>query len=112
MESVETVIIGGGQAGLAMSCYLAQMGHEHIVLERDRIAERWRTERWDSLRFQGPNWAITLPGKRYSGADPNGFAHKDEIVTFIEDYSRLINAPVITGVKVNRLLATSFFLRL
>jgi putative flavoprotein involved in K+ transport len=61
-EQVETVIIGGGQAGLAMSYYLGQLGREHIVLERGRVAERWRTERWDSLAFQFPNWMMRLPG--------------------------------------------------
>jgi putative flavoprotein involved in K+ transport len=73
-ERVETVIIGGGQAGLAMSYHLSQLGCEHIVLERQRIAERWRSERWDSLTFQFPNWAMQLPGFTYRGADPDGFA--------------------------------------
>jgi putative flavoprotein involved in K+ transport len=61
-ERTETVIIGGGQAGLAMSYYLGQLGREHIILERGRVAERWRTERWDSLAFQFPHWMIRLPG--------------------------------------------------
>ena len=64
-EKHDTVIIGGGQAGLAMSYHLSQRRREHLVLERRRIAERWRTERWDSLRFQLPNWALDLPGKAY-----------------------------------------------
>jgi glycine/D-amino acid oxidase-like deaminating enzyme len=79
-EEIETVIVGGGQAGLAMSYHLGQLGREHLVLERQRIAERWRSERWDSLTFQFPNWSMELPGFAYRGADPEGFAPRDEVV--------------------------------
>jgi hypothetical protein len=72
-ERIETVIIGGGQAGLAMSYHLSELGREHIILERGRIAERWRTERWDSLASQFPNWMLRLPGYAYAGDDPDGF---------------------------------------
>lgn len=102
-EQVETVIIGGGQAGLAMSYHLSQLGREHIVLERQRIAERWRSERWDSLTFQFPNWAMQLPGFAYRGADPDGFAPRDEVVRFIEDYAAAIKAPVHCDVTVSLL---------
>ncbi len=61
-EQNETVIVGGGQAGLAMSSYLTQLGREHVVLERGRIGEAWRSERWDSLVFQFPNWTLQLRG--------------------------------------------------
>jgi len=71
MERVDTVIIGDGQAGLAMSYHLAQRG-EHLVLERARVAERWRSEGWDSLRFQFPNWSLALPGCSYAGDEPEG----------------------------------------
>jgi len=99
-EFVETVIVGAGQAGLAMSYYLSQRDREHIVLERARIAERWRTQRWDSLMFQFPNWSMELPGRPYTGADPDGFSHKDEVLAFIEDYAAWIKAPVTTGIEV------------
>lgn len=69
VEFVETIIIGAGQAGLAMSHHLAQRGREHLVLERARIAERWRSERWDSLYFQFPNRMMRLPGHDYDGGD-------------------------------------------
>src|SRR5215218_7054959 len=69
----DTVIIGGGQAGLAMSRVLQDLGRDHVILERARVAERWKSERWDGLRFQFPNWTIELPGDRYSGTDPDGF---------------------------------------
>ena len=61
-ERVETLIIGGGQAGLAMSYHLSLRGRTHLVLERHRIAERWRSERWDGLHFQSPNALVKLPG--------------------------------------------------
>ena len=100
MEAYETVIVGGGQAGLALSYYLSQLGREHVILERGRVAERWRSERWDSLAFQFPNWSIRLPGHEYRGGDPDGFAPRDEVVRFIEQYRDLITAPVRTGVTV------------
>jgi putative flavoprotein involved in K+ transport len=88
----DTVVIGGGQAGLAMSAVLRDRGCDHVVLERHRVGERWRSERWDSLRFQFPNWSITLPGLRYAGEDPDGFATAAEIGRLIESYAA--GAPV------------------
>ena len=90
-----------------MSYYLSQRGREHIVLERARVAERWRTQRWDSLMFQFPNWSIELPGRSYTGSDPEGFSHKNEVLAFIEDYATWIKAPVRTGVEVLSLRRTS-----
>ena len=98
IERIETVIIGGGQAGLTMSHSLTQRGQPHVVLEQHRIAERWRTERWDSLRFQFPNWAMRLPDFAYLGDDPDAYAPRDDVVRFIEAYAAFIRAPVRTGV--------------
>ena len=106
-ETVETVVIGGGQAGLAMSYHLSRLGCEHIVLERARIAERWRTQRWDSLMFQFPNWSIELPGFRYRGEAPDDFAGRNAIVEFLEEYRASIRAPVRTGVNVRSLRSAS-----
>lgn len=97
------MIIGGGQAGLAMSYHLRQHGREHVILERLRVAERWRTERWDSLHFQLPNAWLTLPGKPYAGTDPDGFSHHSDVLRFIIDYAAEIEAPVRTGVEVTSL---------
>jgi putative flavoprotein involved in K+ transport len=102
-EFVETIIVGGGQAGLAMSHHLAQRGCEHVVLERGRIAERWRSERWDSLYFQFPNWMMRLPGHVYAGDDPDGFTHCNGVVRFITEYAARNAAPVRCGVEVARL---------
>lgn len=103
MESVETVIIGGGQAGLAMSHHLLQRGREHLVLERARVAERWRSERWDSLHFQFPNWSLALPGQAYAGDSPDDFAHKDEVLCFIERYAHHVAPAIRCGVEVTAL---------
>ena len=102
-EQIETIVIGGGQAGLAMSYHLGRLGHEHLVLERERIAERWRSERWDSLRFQSPNWNIHLPGLAFRTSEPDAFASRDDIVGFIEHYAALIRPPLRSGVSANRL---------
>lgn len=102
-ERWDTIIIGGGQAGLAMSYYLQQHERKHVVLERARIAERWRTERWDSLRFQFINQSIELPGLSYQDPEPEGFAHYTAISRFIEDYAAKVAAPVRQGVEVRRL---------
>jgi cation diffusion facilitator CzcD-associated flavoprotein CzcO len=72
-EQVEVVIIGGGQAGLALSSYLTQQGRTHLVLEQGRVGETWRSGRWDSFTLNTPNWMTQLPGFPYQGDDPDGF---------------------------------------
>jgi len=94
MRPIDTVIIGGGQAGLAMSRSLRDRGRDHVVLERGRIAERWRSERWDSLRLLTPNWMSRLPGYAYRGPDPDGFMRRDDVVAYLEGYARSFTAPV------------------
>ncbi|MDM0108564.1 NAD(P)-binding domain-containing protein [Variovorax sp. J22R24] len=99
-ERVETIVIGGGQAGLAMSYHLGRLGGEHLVLERGEVAERWRSERWDSLHFQSPNWNMNLPGwSRMTAdpqADPDAFAPLREVTDYIERYAATIRAPMRT----------------
>jgi putative flavoprotein involved in K+ transport len=102
-ERHDTVIVGGGQAGLAMSAVLQQRGREHVVLERRRVGERWRSERWESLRFQFPNWSLELPGYAYSGDDPDGFAHWREVLRVVEDYAASTRAPVREHTEVSEL---------
>jgi putative flavoprotein involved in K+ transport len=89
-----TVVIGAGQAGLAMSWSLANRSIDHVVLERGEIAHSWKTERWDSLRLLTPNWQSRLPGFGYQGNDPDGYRSMPETIRFIEKYAKTISAPV------------------
>ena len=79
VENVETLIIGGGQAGLVMSEQLSKRGLPHLILERHRIAERWRSERWDGLHANGPAWHDRLSLFPIAGVDPDGFATREDI---------------------------------
>jgi putative flavoprotein involved in K+ transport len=99
-ELFDVVVVGGGQAGLALSYYLTAQGRSHLVLEQGRIAESWRSKRWDSLRLIAPNWSLRLPGFEYDGDDPDGFMGKDEVVARLETYARSFAAPVREGVRV------------
>ena len=94
MHRVETLVVGAGQAGLAASRCLAEQGADHVVVERGRIAERWRTARWESLRLITPNWMSRLPGWSYSGTDPDGYMAAPELVSYLEDYAGSFAAPV------------------
>jgi putative flavoprotein involved in K+ transport len=97
------VVVGGGQAGLSMSYYLTQHSVEHIVLERDRVGHEWCDRRWDSFCLVTPNWQCQLPDFPYSGDDPDGFMVRDEIVRYIEEYTKYFDPPVVEGVAATRL---------
>jgi putative flavoprotein involved in K+ transport len=99
MERIPAVVVGAGQAGLAVSYGLAQAGVEHAVLERNRIGESWR-RRWESFCLVTPNWTVQLPGGRYTGDAPHGFMPRDEIVGHLESYAASFGAPVRGGVEV------------
>ncbi len=102
VDFIETIIIGGGQAGLATSYYLGQMGREHLVLEQARYAgNTWRNQRWDSFTFVTPNWMIQLPGAGYQGDDPDGYLLRDEIVRYFEEYVERYRFPVRYGVRAS-----------
>jgi len=94
------VVIGAGQAGLAMSWWLAKRSIDHVVLERGAIANSWKAERWDSLRLLTPNWHSRLPGYGYQGDDPDGFRTMPQTIEFIERYAEVISAPVRTRTEV------------
>jgi putative flavoprotein involved in K+ transport len=100
---LSVVVIGGGQAGLAMSYHLKQNGIDHVILEKNRIAHAWSTQRWDAFCLVTPNWQCQLPGFPYCGDDPKGFMLRDEIVAYIEAYAKHISAPIREGVSVTRL---------
>ena len=97
MRRSDVVIVGGGQAGLAMSRCLSARRIDQVVLERGQVAERWRRERWDSLRLLTPNWMTRLPGFQYDGPDPDGFMSVTEVVAFFERYARSFPVNVETN---------------
>ena len=103
VEQVETLIVGGGQAGLAMSEQLSKRSLSHLVVERHRIVERWRTERWDGLHGNGPIWSDSMPGFLFRGGDRDAFATRDQIVEYFVAYAEAIAAPVRCGVNVTAL---------
>ncbi|MCZ0982482.1 FAD-dependent monooxygenase [Streptomyces diastatochromogenes] len=99
-EETEVVVVGAGQAGVAMSEHLGAHGIPHTVLERHRIAERWRSERWDSLVANGPAWHDRFPGLEFTDVDPDGFATKEQVADYFVAYAEKTGAPVRTGVEV------------
>lgn len=99
----DVAIIGGGQAGLAMSYCLKQHGLHHIVLEKHRVAHEWRERRWDSFCLVTPNWQCALPGFAYAGPDPHGFLTKAETIRYLEDYVASFSPPLVEGVAVTAL---------
>ena len=99
-ESVEVLVVGAGQAGVAMSEHLTHAGVPHLVVERHRIAERWRSERWDSLVTNGPVWHDRFPGLEFTDLDPDEFAPKDRVADYFAAYAEKFSAPIRTGVEV------------
>lgn len=98
---INTVIVGGGQAGLALSYYLSQQGREHVVLERaPEVADAWRNQRWDSFTLVTPNFQVRMPGAEYSGSDPDGFMSREQIIAYFDDYLERFHLPVLCGVEV------------
>lgn len=107
VEKVDTLVIGAGQAGIAMSEHLSMCEVPHLVLERGRIAERWRSERWDSLVANGPSWHDRFPGMEFAVTGPDGFAPKEEVADYFVTYAEMIGAPVRCGVEVRRVTRLS-----
>ncbi len=106
-REVEVLVVGAGQAGLAMSEHLSSRGVPHLVLERHRIAERWRSERWDSLVANGPAWHDRFPGMEFPGLDPDAFASKDQVADYFAAYAEKIAAPVHCGIEVTSVQRTA-----
>ncbi|MHC1558769.1 FAD-dependent oxidoreductase [Actinomycetospora sp. C-140] len=97
---MDVIVIGAGQAGLAMSRCLRERGLGHVVLEKGRVGQRWRHERWDSFTLLSPNWQTRLPGRQYAGDDPDGFMTGREVAAMLADYAAETGADVREGVTV------------
>ena len=102
IEKVETVVVGAGQAGVAMSEHLSKIGAQHVVLERDRIAERWRSARWDSLVANGPAWHDRFPGMEFTDVDPDAFPTKERMADYFVAYAEKFASPIRCGVEVRQ----------
>ncbi len=100
--SIDTLVIGAGQAGIAMSEHLNNLGVPHLVLERSRIAEAWRSGRWDSLVANGPVWHDRFPGLEFDDLEPDAFASKERVADYFVTYAEKFNAPIRTGVEVKK----------
>src|SRR5688500_14452389 len=101
-----TIVVGAGQAGLAMSRCLTERSVDHVLIERGDVANSWRTARWDSLRLLTPNWQSRLPGFRYTGDDADGYMGMPELTAYLGDYATAIGAPVHTNTTVTSVQAT------
>jgi putative flavoprotein involved in K+ transport len=100
-------VIGGGQAGLSISWYLAQSGIDHVVFEKERAGHAWRAERWDTFCLVTPNWQCQLPGFPYQGSDPHGFMLRNEIVAYFDAFVAAFAPPLREGVAVRRMASIS-----
>lgn len=99
-EKINTLVVGGGQAGVAMSEHLSNANVPHLVLEKSRIAEQWRSGRWDNLVANGPAWHDRFPSLEFKGIDPDAFASKESVADYLVDYAKMIKAPIRCGVEV------------
>ncbi|MEP0960232.1 MAG: NAD(P)/FAD-dependent oxidoreductase [Roseobacter sp.] len=100
VESIDTLVVGAGQAGIAASAHLTRLGVPHLVLEKDRVAESWRTRRWDSLVANGPAWHDCFPGMEFPETGPEAFPPKEEVAAALDGFAQSHNAPIRTGIEV------------
>ena len=105
-ETIDTLVIGGGQAGISMSHHLTAQGIPHLVLEKNRIAESWHTARWDSLVANGPAWHDRVPPRTFEDVDGEAFAPKDRVADYFEALATQIKVPIRCGVAVQALTKT------
>lgn len=97
---VSVLIVGAGQAGLALSWHLTKRGVDHVLIERDTIGHEWRDGRWNNFTLVTPNWQCQLPGFSYDGGEPNGFMKRNEVLAFLRRYAATFVPPVREGVEV------------
>ena len=101
-QVTDTIVVGAGQSGIAMSEHLSALGISHLVLERNRVAESWRSLRWDSLVANGPAWHDRFPNMKFDDVHPDSFPAKDRVARYFDDYASMIKAPILTNVEVKR----------
>ena len=94
MKHANVIVVGGGQAGLSISFCLSRQHVDHVVFEKGRIGEVWRSQRWDSFRLNTPNWANVLPGDEYTGRDRDAFESAEWFSTYLSKYAKKFNLPV------------------
>ncbi|WP_298854859.1 NAD(P)/FAD-dependent oxidoreductase [uncultured Ruegeria sp.] len=99
IEKTDTLVVGGGQAGIALSEHLGNNNVPHIILEKNRTAEAWRTGRWDALVANGPAWHDRFPGLLFNGDDPDAFVSKDRVAEYLVEYAEMVKAPIREGVE-------------
>ena len=99
-ETVDTLVVGAGQAGIAVSAHLTKQGIPHLVLEKDRVAESWRSRRWDSLVANGPAWHDSFPGMNFPESGPEAFPPKEEVAQALAGFADAHSAPIRTGIEV------------
>ena len=100
IEKTDTLVVGAGQAGIAISEHLGNHGVPHLVLEKNRIAEAWRSGRWDSLVANGPAWHDRFPNLEFTDVKPDAFPAKERIADYFVTYAKQLEAPIRTGVEV------------
>lgn len=100
VETIDTLVVGGGQAGIALSEHLGLNKVPHLILEKNRVAESWRSGRWDGLMTNGPVWHDRFPNLEFRGDHPDQFVSKDRVADYLEEYAQMVDAPVRTGVEV------------
>ena len=105
LVKTDVVVVGGGQAGIAASEHLTKAGIEHVVLERARTAENWRSMRWDSLVANGPAWHDRFPNMKFKNQHQDAFVPKEEVADYLVDYAKMFNAPIREGVDVRSVKA-------
>ena len=100
IEKVDTLVVGAGQAGIALSEHLGSHGLQHLIVEKNRVAEAWRSGRWDSLVANGPAWHDRFPNMEFAHTDGDGFPDKEAVADYLNDYAKMVDAPIRTGVEV------------
>lgn len=111
-DVLDAVVVGAGWAGLGVSYWLARLGVRHSVLERGRVGETWRTQRWNSFHMNTPNVQTVMPGDRYEGADPDGVLTRDQFLALLEDFARRHDLPVEANTSVLALVKENAAYRL